>query len=213
MSNLLLKLTECSLGYGRKTIIKSLDWQVCCGEHWAILGPNGAGKTTLLKAILGLLSPIGGRIDYFDDEGNLCTLPDRIGYLPQINQIDKSFPISVSEVVDSGMGLKNNLTKAERSVRIWDLLEQISLSEYFDAPIGQLSGGQLQRVLLARALADRPALLVLDEPMSFLDKQYREQFMQLLNRIVPKESTIIMVTHETLVADIHEWQELPIRLS
>lgn len=210
MSNLLLSLKECTLGYDQTPIIEGLNWQVLRGERWVIVGPNGAGKTTLLKAILGLLPPLAGQIDYFDSGNQLSSPPETIGYLPQINQIDKAFPIAVHEVIDSGMRLDRGLSKAQRLGRVRELLEQISLSEYIDTPIGQLSGGQLQRVLLARALADRPGLLVLDEPMSFLDRQYKAQFAQLLSRIVPTESTIIMVTHESFSDATSTWQELSI---
>lgn len=210
MSNLLLSLKECTLGYDQTPIIEGLNWQVLRGERWVIVGPNGAGKTTLLKAILGLLPPLAGQIDYFDSGNQLSSPPETIGYLPQINQIDKAFPIAVHEVIDSGMRLDRGLSKAQRLGRVRELLEQISLSEYIDTPIGQLSGGQLQRVLLARALADRPGLLVLDEPMSFLDRQYKAQFAQLLSRIVPTESTIIMVTHESFTDATSTWQELSI---
>lgn len=210
MSNLLLSLKECTLGYDQTPIIEGLNWQALRGERWVIVGPNGAGKTTLLKAILGLLPPLAGQIDYFDSGNQLSSPPETIGYLPQINQIDKAFPIAVHEVIDSGMRLDRGLSKAQRLGRVRELLEQISLSEYIDTPIGQLSGGQLQRVLLARALADRPGLLVLDEPMSFLDRQYKAQFAQLLSRIVPTESTIIMVTHESFSDATSTWQELSI---
>lgn len=210
MSNLLLSLKECTLGYDQTPIIEGLNWQVLRGERWVIVGPNGAGKTTLLKAILGLLPPLAGQIEYFDSGNQLSSPPETIGYLPQINQIDKAFPIAVHEVIDSGMRLDRGLSKAQRLGRVRELLEQISLSEYIDTPIGQLSGGQLQRVLLARALADRPGLLVLDEPMSFLDRQYKAQFAQLLSRIVPTESTIIMVTHESFSDATSTWQELSI---
>lgn len=210
MSNLLLSLKECTLGYDQTPIIEGLNWQVLRGERWVIVGPNGAGKTTLLKAILGLLPPLAGQIEYFDSGNQLSSPPETIGYLPQINQIDKAFPIAVHEVIDSGMRLDRGLSKAQRLGRVRELLEQISLSEYIDTPIGQLSGGQLQRVLLARALADRPGLLVLDEPMSFLDRQYKAQFAQLLSRIVPTESTIIMVTHESFTDATSTWQELSI---
>lgn len=210
MKQLLLSLTDCTLGYQQTPVIEHLSWQVYRGERWAIVGPNGAGKTTLLKSILGLLPPLSGRIDYYDAGSQLASPPETIGYFPQINQIDKAFPIAVHEVIDSGMRLDRGRSKAERQLRVRQLLEQISLAEYFDTPIGQLSGGQLQRILLARALADSPALLVLDEPMSFLDKQYKTQFASLLANIIPAESTIIMVTHEAFSDPSITWQELPI---
>lgn len=206
---LVFSLEAASLGYRDLVVLQDFNWQVRKGERWAIVGPNGAGKTTLVKTLLGLLPLRDGALNYYDDQGHATSIPISIGYLPQINHVDRAFPISVLEVIDSGLyGLA--LNKSARSVRIYELLEQIGLEAYSKSPIGTLSGGQLQRVLLARALASRPSLIVLDEPMSFLDKTYKEGFESLLNRLTTLSSTILMVTHDLPEHKLENWKILPL---
>lgn len=206
---LILELTDASLGYRDQIVVASLDWQVRRGEHWAIVGPNGAGKTTLVRTLLGLLPLCGGRLTYFAPDGSLSPTPPSIGYLPQINHIDKAFPIRAVEVIDSGLhGLP--LSSTEREGRALELLGEVGLADYAFAPIGRLSGGQLQRVLLARALASRPELVVLDEPMSFLDRQYKQGFEELLHRLVAPACTILMVTHDLPRESEALWRSLPL---
>lgn len=202
-------LEDACLGYHDRVVVPSLDWGVHRGEHWAIVGPNGAGKTTLVRTLLGLLPLRGGLITYFDPQGQRTTTPPSLGYLPQINHIDKAFPIRVIEVIDFGLyGL--SLDKQAREERSLELLEQVGLTAYAYQPIGRLSGGQLQRVLLARALAARPELVVLDEPMSFLDRSYKEGFEALLYELTNQETTILIVTHDLPRAHEAHWQTLPL---
>lgn len=165
----LFELRDARLGYRDGIILSGFDWSVERGERWAIVGPNGAGKTTLVRTLLGLLPLCGGTLHFYEPSDEATETRPSLGYLPQINNIDKSFPISVSEVIASGL-YGSGLSPQEEELRITELLDCIDLVDYRRSAIGRLSGGQLQRVLLARALAAYPDLVVLDEPTSFLDK-------------------------------------------
>lgn len=207
ISKPIFSLSDACLGYRDTVVVSGLDWLVNHGERWAIVGPNGAGKTTLIRTLLGLLPLRGGEIIYFDVLGQPTSTPPSLGYLPQINHIDKAFPIRAIEVIDSGLyGL--SLTSAQKEARALELLDIVGLTDFAYQPIGRLSGGQLQRVLLARALAARPELVVLDEPMSFLDRRYKEGFEKLLYELTDNETTILMVTHDLPRESEAHWQQL-----
>ncbi len=207
--SVLFQLEQADLGYSDALILRNLSWRVNRGERWAIVGPNGAGKTTLVRSILGLIPLRGGRLSYFDENEDIQPEPTSIGYLPQINNIDKTFPISVAEVITSGLyGLK--LSRKDEAERVTELLRAIDLETYRSAPIGKLSGGQMQRVLLARALAAKPQMLVLDEPTSFLDKRYKDQFFCLLSALCAPQTTILMVTHDLPENERPLWKTLAI---
>lgn len=206
MNSKLLELSNCTLGYSDGVVLKDLSWIVERGDKWAVVGPNGAGKTTLIRTILGLVPLLSGQLAYYQDGVFLNHIPN-IGYLPQINNIDKSFPISVEEVIRSGF-YGSLCSKEEEQKRLEELLTAINLLDYRKQAIGKLSGGQLQRVLLARAIASKPDLLVLDEPTSFLDKVYKQQFMTLLMNLIAPETTLIMVTHDLPREEESQWKIL-----
>lgn len=206
MNSRLLELSNCTLGYSDGVILKDLSWIVERGDKWAVVGPNGAGKTTLIRTILGLVPLLSGQLAYYQD-GVLLNRILNIGYLPQINNIDKSFPISVEEVIRSGF-YGSLFSKEEEQKRLEEMLTAINLLDYRKQAIGKLSGGQLQRVLLARAIASKPDLLVLDEPTSFLDKIYKQQFMTLLMNLIAPETTLIMVTHDLPPEEESQWKIL-----
>ena len=181
----ILRLEDASIGYSDTLVLEHFDWSIQRGERWAITGPNGCGKTTLMRTLLRLIPLRGGRLSYFDAAGRetnaLVT-----SYLPQINQIDRHFPIRVWEVIDSGLPKVLRDPKARREERS-RLAEAVGVHELLDNPIGRLSGGQLQRTLLARALASQPELLILDEPLSFLDRAYKQSFQSLLTELVSED--------------------------
>lgn len=175
----------------------SLDVQE--GDYLGIIGPNGGGKTTLLKAILGLVSPSCGEITVYGKKpGKTGKL---IGYVPQITGLDKAFPITVHEVVLTGM-LKPSFTPfhkyTKRDKEKADAhLNKVGIYKLKDRMISQLSGGEFQRMLIARALAVEPRLLILDEPTASVDAGSGDQIFSLLKEL-NQSMTIIMVTHDLL---------------
>lgn len=187
MSSPLILAEDLTLGYDTQApILEHVSFQIKERDFIGISGPNGGGKTTLIRTLLGLLPPLSGRILYPS-----VTSPS-IGYMPQQNRIDKKFPISVSEVVESGL-LK--ATAQSPKEEIAQALDTVGMTDHARAPIGSLSGGQLQRVLLARAIVSSPALLFLDEPDSYVDKAFGEKLYELLPRLNGK-SAILLVSHD-----------------
>lgn len=191
-NNTIIALQGAVMGYGKQVVLGPMDLSIQRGEHILITGPNGGGKSTLLKTILGLIPLCHGQLMRYDLAG-LPTDKLSMGYLPQINTQDRAFPISLREVIDSGLTSGN---RQERMQRVNELLQIIEMEHLAHRAIGKLSGGQLQRGLLARAVASGPELLVLDEPMSYLDELARNQFQAMLHRITPPDTTILMVTHD-----------------
>lgn len=192
----LIELQDITAAYGNKTVLRDVSLSVYENDFLGIIGPNGGGKTTLLKTILGLLSPASGSIRFFREGKAVSSL--KIGYLPQLNNIDKKFPISVWEVVASGLAAEKPLFRSfgsKQKERVEEVLGQMGLEELSGRAIGELSGGQLQRVLLGRSIVSRPKVLILDEPNSYVDKRFESRFYQLLEEI-NKESAIILVSHD-----------------
>ncbi len=184
----LLELRGIEMQRDGKVILNDVNLTVNKGDFVAITGPNGGGKTTLLRIILGLLKPSEGIVDFVGRKPS-------IGYLPQKNMIDSHFPISVREVVDSGLLATTGISKEERFNRVDETLEMIEMTELAERPIGRLSGGQLQRALLGRAIISKPELLVLDEPLSYIDKHFEAHIYRLLAKIAPN-CTTMLVSHE-----------------
>lgn len=205
MTKKILTLEDASIGYSDTLVLDGLNWTIGRGERWAITGPNGCGKTTLMRTLLGLLPLRAGRLTRYDRE-EAPTQGLVMSYLPQINQIDRHFPIHVEEIIASG--LPQGLEKHRRLAEVERLAEVFGITELLRQPLGRLSGGQLQRTLLARSLASDPELLILDEPLSFLDRVYKEQFEALLQRALHPETTLLMVTHDLLGEADASWQVL-----
>jgi ABC-type Mn/Zn transport systems, ATPase component len=192
----LIELKDICAGYDKKVVLKNVNLDIYKDDFLGIIGPNGGGKTTLLKVMLGLLQPITGKMTFYKD--NTIQPAIRIGYLPQINDIDRKFPISVREVVASGLAEQKPLlrpyTQGQKS-RIDEVLDKMGVAEFGKRSINELSGGQLQRVLLGRAIVSRPEVLVLDEPNSYVDKRFESHFYGLLDGI-NKETAIVLVSHD-----------------
>lgn len=191
-----IRLSDISMKRDNREILSHVSLDVNQGDFLAVTGPNGGGKTTLLRILLKLLQPTAGSVTYFNNGKPCRQLP--IGYLPQKNMVDARFPITVKEVISSGL-LGTVLQSAnERRERITETLQLVELHNHENKSIGNLSGGQLQRALLGRALISRPQILVLDEPLSYLDKHFEEHIYRIIADIAPS-TTIILVSHEMSV--------------
>lgn len=189
----LLELISVSVSYGEFTALENVVLKVMENDFIGIIGPNGGGKTTLLKAILGLV-PIRGKIVFSPElQGG-----KKIGYLPQISTGDHSFPLTVTDVVLSGLMLHKGfvpvMTAADKA-RAATVIDELGLRQLADSPLSGLSGGQLQRVFLGRAVIGDPKLLLLDEPGSFVDSNFEHDFYEKL-RILNKRMAILMVSHD-----------------
>ncbi len=190
MNDRLIKIEHVYAGYDRQAVLQDVCLDIFEQDFLGVIGPNGGGKTTLLKVILGLLKPLKGEIIFLRPE-----IKHRIGYMPQTNSIDKKFPILVSEVIESGLITKEKASKKEQHTRIAEVMDQMGIGPIARKPIGELSGGQLQRTLLARAIVNNPELLILDEPNSYVDKRFETHFYSLLQEI-NKNTAIVLVSHD-----------------
>ncbi len=185
----LIQLQDISAGYDKNIVLHDVNLTVAENDFIGIIGPNGGGKTTLLKVILGLIDQEKGRVEKHPDL--------RIGYLPQVNSIDKQFPITVSEVILSGSTRKRRLWKSSPSDKrkMQDLLSFVGLEKEHNTAIGELSGGQMQRVFLCRALISEPNLLILDEPNTYVDKSFEANLYNQLAEL-NKDMAILLVSHD-----------------
>ena len=194
----LIDIEHVTAAYGNKTVLRDISLTIWKDDFLGIIGPNGGGKTTLLKVILGLLPPVSGVIRFYEDGRIVPSL--RIGYLPQLNNIDKKFPISVREVVTSGLASEKPLFRsysASQKQRVEEVLGKMGLEDLANRAIGELSGGQLQRVCIARAVACQPEIILFDEAISSLDAHTQIQIMDLLHDLKEKLGlTYIFITHD-----------------
>ncbi len=194
----LIEINDITVRYDRENILANESLTIDRGDFVAITGPNGGGKTTLLRIILRLLKPKSGEVIYYDKEG-LPTKRLRIGYLPQKSNIDTKFPITVSEVIRSGQITRLFHRKSEKDEKdFMQVVEKCGVLGILSQPIGALSGGQLQRTLLARALVSKPEVIVLDEPLSYVDKDFEQQIYSMMKELA-RDHTIILVSHEMSV--------------
>lgn len=188
----ILELKDITAGYDHQPVLEHVNFTIREGDFIGIIGPNGGGKTTLLKVILGLLKPFSGEVIYHTSKQNL------FGYLPQNNRFDQRFPINVTEVVLSGLmsgkGLYKSYTRADR-IKAWELLDKYGMGNYKKSPIGDLSGGQMQRVFLCRAIISSPRILILDEPTTYVDSNFEKEFYPILEEL-NKSLSIVMVSHD-----------------
>lgn len=177
-------------------VLNKVNLKVYEKDFLGIIGPNGGGKTTLLKVIMGLVPYQTGTVTFYH-RGEVSPRLN-IGYMPQVTQIDKNFPISVHEVILSGLTPKHSILHTyskEQKQHALAVAKQMGILQLLHRPIGKLSGGQAQRVLLARAIIDNPAMLILDEPSTYVDKKFEKDFFQILQEINQKIA-IVMVSHD-----------------
>lgn len=193
----LLKCSDLTLGYGARTVVSDLNFEVNEGDYLCVVGDNGSGKTTLMKTILGLNSPISGSIVGQGIGKN------EIGYLPQQSELQRDFPASVREVAMSGFAGKTKgmgYSKQMKS-RCIKNLEIMGISHLARRSYRELSGGQQQRVLLARALCAAEKMILLDEPVAGLDPHVTAEMYGIIERINREYGvTVIMISHDVTAA-------------
>jgi len=191
MSATLVEIKNLDVAYQKKLVLSNISFSVFENDFIGIIGPNGGGKTSLIKAILGLIRPVGGSV-------KRSLNSSEIGYLPQGNQLDENFPITVEEVIASGLehGLRiRSVTSKIRRQKVESALDKVGMEALHSRPIGELSGGEFQRTMLARAIISSPRLLVLDEPDTHVDNQFETELYALLKEL-NKTITILLVSHD-----------------
>lgn len=197
----LVDIAHLDFAFGRNAVLRDVDLHIDPGSTLGLIGPNGGGKTTLIKLILGLLRPTRGqiRIDGMPPH-KAVGRGDVVGYLPQNPQVSRSFPLDVRQCVRLGLAGKTGLLRghAKDDLDFVDhLIDRVGLADLRHAPVGDLSGGQLQRLLIARALAPRPKLLVLDEPTVGIDRAGQQQFIAFLQQLkADLRLTVLLVSHD-----------------
>ncbi len=190
----LIEIEDVSISYGRLEVVDHVSFDIQENDFLAIVGPNGSGKTTLMKAILNLVPIQGGRISHHESISQAD-----IGYLPQASFLgDKHFPATVKEIIATGLPQQNlwRLSK-ENEKAIRQVSGLLDIKHLLNKKIGHLSGGQHQRVLMARALVKAPKILILDEPTSALDPKIREDFYDLIHHLNAHEQVaIVLISHD-----------------
>jgi len=200
-----VRFENVTLGYGNRTVLSGLNFQLGKGGYVGIVGPNGAGKTTLLRAILGTLRPLSGRVVRDPDLS--------IGYVPQAQTLNEHFPLSALDVVLMGryrlLGVGRRPSRKDRAACL-EVMEQVGVQDLAGRPFRDLSGGQKQRVLVARALASGPAALVLDEPTSGMDVAAEQATMELLDRLHDQRGLLLLMVSHTLNVVVNHAQQVAI---
>jgi zinc transport system ATP-binding protein len=207
MADVVVDIEHLFFSYTYTPVLFDISLKVQAGEFIGLIGPNGGGKTTLLKLIMGFLKPSKGKIRVFGESPRSLrvgrSLP--LAYVPQSIRFDREFPISVLDVVLSGLLSRlpwyGWFHQKERSAA-FEALEKVGLEKFYKHPFGTLSGGQAQRVLIARALVSQPQLLLLDEPTASVDSQAEADIYAILKELKGK-MTIMMVTHDLRAAIDH----------
>lgn len=195
----LVKLENVVFGYADEPTLNGISLEINSSEFVGIVGPNGASKSTLLKLMLGLLKPWRGKVTLSKTNQDGKRL--RIGYVPQqISSFNVGFPSTVIELVRSGRYMRGNwfrrLTKADEQ-KVENALHMVGMWEHRNKKIGELSGGQKQKIVIARMLASDPDLLVLDEPTTGMDYESRKGFYEFMaHQVRAHRRTVVMVTHE-----------------
>lgn len=190
----ILKVNGLSLGYEKQVVINDISFEVNNKDFILVIGSNGAGKSTLIKGILGIIKPISGEIIYDSETKN------HIGYMPQETKVDRNFPASVMEIVLSGlinkMGRRPFYNKEDKK-KAREALKILKIENLEKKIFSELSGGQRQKVLLARSLCATTNLLILDEPSNNLDQESKVEFYSTLKHLNEGHGiTIIMITHD-----------------
>ncbi len=194
--SLAARVVGLTLQVGDTLILDNIDLEIPEGDFLAIIGPNGAGKSVLIKLILGLITPTSGTIELYGAPPALGR--KHVGYVPQFATFDRNFPITALEVVSMGVtgqgGLFARIKKKDREMAN-EALQQVELQHLAARQIGALSGGELQRVLIARAIVQNPRMIILDEPTASLDTKIGKSVFELIKQLGATK-TIVMITHD-----------------
>ncbi len=192
-----IEVTGLSSGYGRHAALEGVSFKAPLGNLVGLLGSNGSGKSTLLKTIIGLLPTWAGEVRLLDRP--VDEVRARIGYMPQAEDVDWSFPVTVRDVVamgliEPGFGPRRLFRRSSR--RVDEALKLIGISDLAGRRVGELSGGQQRRTLLARTLIKAPDVLLLDEPTAGLDISSEEEFLQIIQGLARDGRTVLVATHD-----------------
>lgn len=189
----LLQLIDVSAGYDQEIVLRDVNLRIYDQDFIGVIGPNGGGKTTLIKIILGLVKPLQGFVKRYDDRPGSFA-----GYLPQQSLVDRKFPITVLDIVLSGLmsekGSLGRYSSADRK-KAMELFDQMGVAGLAKRTAMELSGGQLQRVFISRALISAPRLLILDEPNTYVDNRFESDLYELLGKLNQKMA-IMIVSHD-----------------
>jgi zinc transport system ATP-binding protein len=198
-SQAIVSLRSASFGYGEHPVVSGVTLDIHAGEVVAILGPNGSGKSTLVKGLLGLNDHVGGDVALFNTPIDRFREHARLGYVPQRHTLSASVRATVTEIVAIGrlphQGWLGRTNHRDREI-IAQSLAVVGLDDRADVDVSTLSGGQQRRVLIARALAAQPDVLIMDEPTAGVDLASQEVLSQVLARLVGRGATMLIVTHE-----------------
>ncbi len=190
--NKLIEINKLSFGYAEKPILENVNLDIFERDYLLILGPNGGGKTTLVKLIMGILTPWSGSIR-FDNR-----IDGKLGYVPQFSEFNRNFPITVLDMVSTGLIDSTNYlkrSKKETRHKCETIISRLDLSDVIHENINDLSGGQVQRLLIARALVSEPAVLFLDEPTTSIDLVSQINLLDFI-RELNQTTAIVIVTHD-----------------
>lgn len=198
-----IEIKDVWFSYGGPPVLRHVNLAVEERDFVCVAGPNGGGKTTLLKLILGLIQPQSGKVTVLGSRPERARR--RIGYMPQMVQLDPAFPVTVADVVLMGrLGIGAGLGPYRRSdiKAALEALDDVGLADARDRPLAALSGGQRRRVLIARALACAPEILLLDEPNAHLDPAVQDSLYEML-RDLNERHTVVMVSHDLGFVSMH----------
>jgi zinc transport system ATP-binding protein len=197
----LVTISDLSFDFAQQPVLENLNLAIERGTTLGLIGPNGGGKTTLMKLMLGVLTPSTGTIRIGGLEPRAAVRRgDLVGYLPQRPRTPANFPATVRQVVRMGLAGKTGIFRRESAddlAFVESLLERVGLKDLADRPVGALSGGQLQRAYIARALAPRPKLVLLDEPTVGVDRAGQQRFIEFIAELKSAlDLTLVFVSHD-----------------
>jgi len=195
MKDVLLKIENATVKLDGVKVLDDVNLEIRENDFIGVIGPNGGGKTTLVKLILGLLKPDKGKVIYHIPHN---TRHSKIGYLPQVHAFDKKFPILVQDVILSGISGNKKLisrhTKAEKELAVF-WMDKLRIGHLKGKSIGNLSGGEMQRVFLCRSLISDPELIILDEPDTYVDNQFEKELYEELRELNARMA-ILLISHD-----------------